>query len=324
MTDQQDAIERLESELLGDSRKYTRTEVAERANVSIERAERLWRSLGFASTADDEKVFGDADVEALAAIIGLVDQGIVTPESEASVARSLGQAMARLADWQTALISGLGDGDDLLDLAADAAADLVPRIEELHSYVWRRHLVAAAGRILPVGGADDADTDTMVVGFADIVGFTSLSRTSSEEDLAALVEEFETVTSDVIAENRGRVVKMIGDEVLFVVKDPAAAAKIALGLMEWRGEEDNPELRIGLAYGRVISWLGDVYGPVVNVASRLTSVARPGSIVVDRDLAAALEEDESFKLRKIRRVSVRGYSHLEPWVLKAKDTSRSS
>lgn len=318
MTDQQEAIERLEGELLGDSRKYTRIEVAERANVSIERAERLWRSLGFASTADDEKVFGDADVDALSAITALVDQGIVKPESEASVARSLGQAMARLADWQTALISDLGDGDDLLELAADAAADLAPRIEHLHSYVWRRHLVAAAGRILPVGADDDASTDTMVVGFADIVGFTSMSRTSSEEDLAALVEKFETVTSDVIAENRGRVVKMIGDEVLFVVTHPAAAAKIALGLMKWRDEGDNPELRIGMAYGRVIAWLGDVYGPVVNVASRLTSVARPGSIVVDRELASALEDDGSYKLRKIRRVSVRGYSHLEPWVLKAK------
>jgi adenylate cyclase len=318
MTDQQEAIERLEGELLGDSRKYTRTEVAERADVSIERAERLWRSLGFASTADDEKVFGDADVEALSAITALVDQGIVKPESEASVARSLGQAMARLADWQTALISDLGDGDDLLELAADAASDLVPQIEDLQSYVWRRHLVAAAGRILPVGADDDATTDTMVAGFADIVGFTSLSRTTGEEELAALVERFESVTSDVIAENRGRVVKMIGDEVLFVVTSPAAAAKIGLGLMEWAGKDDNPDLRVGMAYGRVISWLGDVYGPVVNVASRLTSVARPGSIVVDRDLASALEDEESLKLRRIRRVSVRGYSHLEPWVLRAK------
>jgi adenylate cyclase len=318
MADQQEAIERLEEELLGPSRKYTRTEVAERAEVPLERAERLWRSLGFASTADDEKVFGDADVDALARIAALVEQGVVKPESESSVARSLGQAMARLADWQTSLMSELGDGDDLLEVAADAAADLVPQIEGLQSYVWRRHLVAAAGRILPVG-ANDSATDTMVAGFADIVGFTSLSRTTSDEELAALVERFESVTSDVIAEHRGRVVKMIGDEVLFVVKDPAAAAKIALGLMEWRGEEDNPELRIGLAYGRVISWLGDVYGPVVNVASRLTSVARPGSIVVDRDLASALEDEGSLKLRKIRRVSVRGYSHLEPWVLRAKD-----
>jgi adenylate cyclase len=316
MADQKAAIERLEEELLGSSRKYTRIEVADRAGVSIERAEKLWRSLGFASTADDEKVFGDADVEALSTIASIVEQGIVKPERETSVARSLGQVMARLADWQTTLMTGLGDGDDLLEVAAEAAADLVPMIEGLQAYVWRRHLVAAAGRILPVG-ADDTATSTMVAGFADIVGFTSLSRTTSEEELADLVERFEAVTSDVIAEHRGRVVKMIGDEVLFVVQSPKAAAEIALGLMEWRGEEDNPELRVGMAYGRVISWLGDVYGPVVNVASRLTSVARPGSIVVDRDLATALEDEEAYKLRKIRRVSVRGYSHLEPWVLRA-------
>jgi adenylate cyclase len=157
----------------------------------------------------------------------------------------------------------------------------------------------------------------MVAGFADIVGFTSLSRTAGEDELADLVERFESVTSGVIAEHRGRVVKMIGDEVLFVVQSPKAAADIAVGLMGWSDGEKNPQLRIGMAYGRVISWLGDVYGPVVNVASRLTSVARPGSVVIDRELASALEDEESFKLRKIRRVSVRGYSHLEPWVLKA-------
>ena len=71
-----------------------------------------------------------------------------------------------------------------------------------------------------------------------------------------------------------------------------------------------------MAHGRVISWLGDVYGPIVNVASRLTSVARPGTIVVDRDLAAALQDDDSCTLRRLRRVSVRGYSRLEPWVLR--------
>ncbi len=316
MADQPEALERLEAELLGGSRKYTRTEVAERSGVPIVRAERLWRSLGFASTSDDEVVFGDADVDALKAIDSIVEQGIVKPESENSVARSLGQVMARLADWQTALLSGLGDGDDVLEGAAAAAEHVVPTIEKLQAYVWRRHLVAAAGRILPVA-ADNPDSDTMVAGFADIVGFTSLSRTTDEDDLAALVERFEAVTSDVIAEHRGRVVKMIGDEVLFVVQKPTDAADIGLELMDWAAGEDTPDLRIGMAHGRIISWLGDVYGPIVNVASRLTSVARPGSIVVDRGFAEALEGEDAYKVRKIRRVSVRGYSHLEPWVLRS-------
>lgn len=72
----------------------------------------------------------------------------------------------------------------------------------------------------------------------------------------------------------------------------------------------------GMGHGRVVSWLGDVYVPVVNVASRLTSVARAGSIVVDRALGSALDDEDAYSLPRIRRVSVRGYSHLEPWVLR--------
>jgi adenylate cyclase len=266
-------------------------------------------------------VFGDGDVEALRTIAELVGKGVVSPDDEAAVARSLGQGMARIADWQTTVLGDFATTEDLLPSSSDeavrVAADLVPLIDRLQSYVWRRHLVAAAGRILPVA-ADDPRSDTMVAGFADIVGFTTLSRSISEDELARLVERFESTTAGIIAEHGGRVVKTIGDEVLFVVQGPTDAADIALALGSWaEGEEDMPKLRIGMAYGRVVSWLGDVYGPIVNVASRLTSVARPGSTLVDRELAGALEDDPGYQLRRIRRVSVRGYSHLEPWVLRS-------
>ena len=312
-------LERLEHELLGESRTYTRTEVAERAGVPLERAERLWRSLGFAGPGDDEVVFGDRDVAALRTIAAIVDRGVVRQASEASVARSLGQVMARLADWQTSLLTDVDSleqvPEDVTDATVQVAGELLPMIESLQSYVWRRHLVAAAARTLPVS-ADDPTSHTMVAGFADIVGFTSLSRRTGEAELADLVERFESVTSGVIAEHGGRVVKTIGDEVLFVVQSPAGAARIATALTAWQREDDAPALRIGMAYGRVISWLGDVYGPIVNVASRLTSVARPGTVVVDRDLATALQDDDTCSLRKLRRVSVRGYARLEPWALR--------
>jgi adenylate cyclase len=324
MNDEQpDVFEQLEEVLLGSARSYNRLEVVERSGVPLDRAEQLWRSLGFASVADDEVVFGDSDVEALVSIAALVDEGVVPAGSEGGLARSLGQAMSRLADWQTSMLrgtlvtseGGVHGEDDPLQLAAD----LVPVMEKLQTYVWRRHLVAAAARMLPVA-ADDPRSDTVVVGFADIVGFTKLSRSVSERDLAALVELFEATTSDIIAEHGGRVVKTIGDEVLFVVKGPTQAADIALSLTAWVvGTDDVPKLRIGMAHGRVISSLGDVYGPIVNVAARLTSVARPGSTVVDRDLAAALKGEPAYRVRKIRRVAVRGYDHLEPWLLRAGD-----
>ena len=142
MADQPEALERLEAELLGGSRKYTRSEVAERSGVPMARAERLWRSLGFASTSDDEVVFGDADVDALKAIDSIVEQGIVKPESENSVARSLGQVMARLADWQTSLMSGLGDGDDGPHVGIQALHRVLDRLQP----TWHLH-----GHIHPYG-----------------------------------------------------------------------------------------------------------------------------------------------------------------------------
>jgi adenylate cyclase len=319
--DQSEVIKRLEAALLGGPPTYNRLEVAERAGVPIDRAVLLWRSLGFAGVPDDLVAFGDADVEALKTIAGMVDSGVVNQENEASLARSLGQAMARLADWQTAML--VSQGDEVLpqshDETVDLATEMVPVLERLQGYIWRRHLVAAAGRMLPIA-ADDPESAATVVGFADIVGFTKLSRSISDAELADLVERFESTTAGVIAEHDGRVVKTIGDEVLFVVREPAQAAGIAVALMRWvDAEEDFPQLRIGMAHGSVVTMLGDVYGPIVNVASRLTSVARPGTTLVDRGLAAELKDEPAYSLRKIRRIAVRGYSSLEPWTLRPAD-----
>ena len=108
-------------------------------------------------------------------------------------------------------------------------------------------------------------------------------------ELTDMVERFEEVTTGLITDHHGRVVKTIGDEVLFVLDDPKEAALLALELLEQHLDDDTfPEVRIGMAYGNVLHHMGDVFGPVVNLASRLTSVARPGSAVIDREMAESL------------------------------------
>jgi adenylate cyclase len=323
MDDQPDLLREVEQTLLGSERRYTRLDVAERAGVPVERAQRLWRALGFASTADDEVVFTDEDVEALGLMGALVNAGVIDPKAEASMARSLGQPLARLAEWQTTVVrevvadpkQSLGSQPELVQ----AIETLLPAMEKLQSYVWRRHLVAAASRMLADPEADPQST-TLVVGFADIVSFTRLSRTIEDADLAAFVDHFEGAAAAIVAERRGRVIKTIGDEVLFVADTPEQGAALALELASHEDiDEDFPTVRVGLAYGPVLRHLGDVYGPVVNVAARLTSVARPGTVVVDRELATALESDPAYRLRKLRRVAVRGYRSLEPWSLRRAD-----
>src|SRR5215831_7172914 len=190
--------------------------------------------------------------------------------------------------------------------AADMATTLLPVIEHLQSNVWRRHLAAAADRIL-VAPSGELAAATMTVGFADIVGYTTVARHSDIEDLAALLEAFEKDTSGAVVSNHGQVIKMVGDEVLFVTDQPADAAEIALRLTSPdRDSKGLPALRVGMAAGRVLTRFGDVYGPVVNLAARLTALARPGTALVDAELAGALRTVGNYRLQARRPAAVRG------------------
>ena len=176
-------------------------------------------------------------------------------------------------------IAGSGRADDP-DAVVDAVEALVPTLERLQSYVWRRHLAVTAGRMLSVLARPEGERpeeNRVVVGFADIVGFTALSRKIDETELRSLLERFETVCTDVVARRHGRIVKTLGDEILFVCERVEDAVDIAFRLHEQVPDEgDRLTLRVGLALGDVLPRYGDVYGPVVNIASRLTSEARPG------------------------------------------------
>ncbi|WP_405070496.1 adenylate/guanylate cyclase domain-containing protein [Kribbella sp. NBC_01510] len=304
-----------ERTLLGGERKFTRIEVSERAGISSARAERMWHALGFATVPDDEVAFTDDDVEALRLVAALEDDDFIDPEMESSLARKLGQTQSRLASWQSAMfVEFLGGSKLAADEALEVAGMLLPAMERLQTYVWRRHLAAAAGRAM--AGSDEVARGVRAVGFADIVSFTRLTRRLTEAELGQLIERFEGMAADVVALNGGRVIKSIGDEVLFVADTAAQGAAVALALQDAvTAAEDLPELRIGLSYGTILIRLGDVYGEVVNLAARLTSECKPGRVLADRELAAALDGHPDFRLRRLRRVSVRGYHHLTPYAL---------
>jgi adenylate cyclase len=315
-----EAIERL---LLDGPRRYTRLQVAELAGMPPERTQRLWRALGFPDAADDDLAFTDADIEALGVLSELIDSGFVDADTEASIARAMGQALSRLADWQAdmladALMRGGPNGERrpaTPDEAVAVARALLPKMRDIQSYVWRRHLAANADRLLAASGGQ-GDRRQLAVGFADLVGYTSRSRGMGGRELGAMVEDFEGIATEVIARHRGRVVKTVGDGVLFTAASPVDAVEIGLLLPEVWITEERPPLRVGAAYGAVLTRLGDVYSPVVNLASRLTSLARPGSVLVDRDLADRLREHPAYRVRPLRRVSVRGYDHLQPWLVR--------
>jgi adenylate cyclase len=316
------ATEQIEQALLGGPRRYTRTEAAEAAGVSLDRSQRIWLALGFANVDDDARVFTGEDIAALRRWNGLIAGGVIAAADELAHVRAIGQTMSRLADWQVReLMIRLAefDGLDETARAAGAAAltaEMLPVVENLMSYTWRRHLAAAVGRIMETS-ADELSTATAVIGFADIVGYTSTVRHAGDDELAALLESFEENAAETIAAGHGRVVKSLGDEVLFVADSAQDAAEIAVRRSDpARVARGLPRLRVGMALGRVLIRFGDVYGPAVNLASRLTSLARPGTVLVDRELAQALSGEHAYRLHPRRPAAVRGYSHLRSWSLR--------
>lgn len=303
--------------LFGTAPQYTQQRLADLAGVTLEQAQNLWTALGFALPDPADVAFTDADLEALRTFTELRDAGVVAPHAELALTRALGQTMARLAEWQVGILQeyvaaqGGADGE----LARQrAASSLVGPMEQLQQYVWRRHLIAANDR---ASVAAAGEQDVLGVGFADVVGFTSLSRGLEQDELTEFVEGFEAASADIIARHGGRVVKTIGDEVMFTADTATAAADIGLALADRFGDEHSrSDLRVGIAYGPVVRRLGDVYGTVVNMAARLTALARPGTVLADRALGTILTEFPGYSPRKLRWVSVRGFEHLQPWVVR--------
>lgn len=312
--------EGLERILLGGRRRYTRLQVAEKAGVPIERANRLWRALGFATVADDDVVFTDADIDAVRTADQLISSGLLEPHLETAVTRALGQHLSRLAEWQVHMLWTLITQNE--DLGRDdkqverLVGQLVPELQRVQDFVWRRHLAAFAGRAL-ASPDEDLHARTEVVGFVDMVGYTRLTRRVDEGELAGILERFEALATDVVGAHHGRIVKMIGDEVLFVADSAGDGAEIALTLSERASADETlPDVRAGLAAGRILSRFGDVYGSVVNLAARLTSLARPGTILVDRELAGDLATESAYSVRPRRPASVRGYARVRPFSLR--------
>ncbi|MEU1086626.1 adenylate/guanylate cyclase domain-containing protein [Streptomyces sp. NPDC005892] len=340
----------VEEVLLGGGRVWTRQEMAERSGVGSERTESIWRALGFPMVEKDARVFTEADVEALRAGERLIAAGLITEESEIMMARALGHHLSRLAEWEVhTLWSWINrESASTLDggtLMAHAAA-LLPEMEQLQQHVWRRHLAAYAERVLaeadeaararsdrradglgderadgaaggPVPPYEGADVRDRAVGFTDMVGYTRMTRGLGNAELVRVLDLFESLTGDVVAEGRGRVVKTIGDEVLFVCESASEAADIALELTaRAEAEQRLPQVRTGLAHGAVLSRFGDVYGAAVNIAARLTAVARPDTVLVNTELAGELSGMPAYELRSLRPVSVRGYSRLRPVLLR--------
>ncbi len=309
--------EALEQVVLGEAPSLTGPEVAEAADMPFEQARRLWRALGFPDVDEATPAFVAADRRALEVVVDACQAGALDLETAIRLTRALGNTMSRLADWQVATLTELVErrqqaGSSRLSSALDLGQSVTPAFEELVVYAWRRHLAAAVARVASLGAAEaDLLTTSKTVGFADLVGFTQLTNGLDDDSLATLVETFETRCTDLVTAGGARAIKSLGDSVLFVSDDPVGAVEVALAVVDGiGGEVALPDVRVGLATGWVTSRLGDVFGPPVNLASRLTAVARRNRVMIDEATAELL--GEQYETRRLPARPVRGFGTVEP------------
>ncbi|MEU8804713.1 adenylate/guanylate cyclase domain-containing protein [Spirillospora sp. NPDC048819] len=318
----------IEELLLGGELRYTRVDAVRLSGVSREFSGRIWRAFGYPSMPDETVAYTEGDVAALDRLRRLVDDGILDEDGVIRLVRAFGQTMTRLAEWQVNLLRSMlpQDPNDMpsaeaVDTIVDIAEKHMGEFEPLVVHAWRRQLAAAGTRALAAAATrengDPAGRPMTTVGFADMVSFTQVSRELEEIELARVVEWFEETAADIIAACGGRLVKTLGDEVLFSAETPEVGAEIALTVAAAiQDETEVPDVRVGVAYGPVLPLMGDVFGTTVNLAARLTSLARPGSVVIDSELAAQLEKRPVYEVTRIVRRPVRGLGIIQPYVLR--------
>jgi len=198
--------------------------------------------------------------------------------------------------------------------AFSEVASLVPRLGAFMDAVHRQHLQSTRSYFEQV--THDATTEVTVgVGFADLSGFTALTQRLSSSELSSVLTAFGTVATDVVHEHDGRLVKLIGDAVMWVNADPNKLAEVANHLVRHPvAQESGIQVRAGLAYGNALAMFGDYFGSAVNLAARLVAAAEPGQILASPDLVDHLD---AWLAEPLPPVALRGFDDpITPFALR--------
>ncbi len=288
----------LDRVLSGEPR-HTAREVAERSGLPLDYLMAAREATGLARPDPDERAYTDQDLEATRIIAELRSSGI-PDEGLLEITRVLGRGLAQGAEVirsvaaQTFLESGVTEYDLALR-NAEAASAFLPKLGPLLQYILRLHLrdlvrnQAISQEELASGTSRNATH--VFAGFADIVGFTRLGERVEIDELGELGTRLTGLALQHTTPPT-RLVKTIGDAVMFVAPTAPALLDTLLDLVEAvdREGEDFPQLRAGVAGGLAVSREGDWYGPPVNLASRVTGVARPASVLATREVRDAAED----------------------------------
>ncbi len=292
-----------------DPPRLRRADVEALTGVPHERSVRWWRAMGFPDVPAGERAFRESDAEMVHRLDELIEQGVVDDTEVLRLARLMGASSSRLVEAQLEVIDELltrpseNDASDprRVDpdvLSTTSGAETIDMLETALVYVWRRHLLAALGRRVQVA----EEQTEQAVGFVDLSAFSRVTKKATNATITKIIDAFESAAFDVVSTHHGRVVKLIGDEVMFVSRTVDDAVSIGLDMIARLAPMPfMPDVHCGIAWGSTVTVGGDVFGPTVNLASRLTDVARRGTIVLPTEQAGELLARNDIGMRRIRR-----------------------
>jgi adenylate cyclase len=269
-------------------------EASRKSGIDARVIARVWRASGLLDPSDRGAVFTTRDVE-MFSVLG-VGIELLGEEVMVQFMRVLGAAAQRVAEAAVSAFvvnvvpASIAEDPSGLALAQANAmsAQLLDGLAEGFDILLRHHLEVAR-RPIDTNVARGIEVRTQSIGFVDLVGFTALTQQLELEELARALTEFESRASEVVIDHDGRVVKLIGDEIMYVTKDSQSAVDIALALADaFTNDPVLPPVRIGVATGDVLVRDGDFSGDVVNLAARAVKVAEPGSVLSDEHTAQGL------------------------------------
>ncbi len=293
---------------------FTLKEVAEQLDTDVELLHRIWRTLGFVNRGVDEHMVTPDEVEALRTCVGQV--AIYGEEEALRLFRTYGRSVATMADAITSMVRHAVQemavdisGDELVTAQSyEFAVSHIRSLGHLLDVMHRQHIEVAV-RQFELADSNDLSLHRLIriaVGFADVSGYTTLSEVADSQDLARLIDRFEGLAHDVARECGGRVVKFIGDAAMFVAPTPDGTVDIAVRLVDAFQEED-VQLRAGVAYGEMVSQDGDFFGSPVNLAARLVGLAEVGTVLGAASVVNRLDP-EAWSIGEPQAIDVRGFA----------------
>ena len=292
--------------------RLTLEDAAGEAGLTIAEARRVWLTVGVSVGDDETPAFAPEEVQVLHFFAA--GREVFGETAVLQALRVIGNSFMKIAEAEVAVLrlsfevpflEAGGSDLDVMDGYERLTRMMLPEVEAVFTSLHRLHLARASRRGWAVDESSGATLAAVAVGFADLAGFTSLAGRVSTTELAGIVDTFDEHVGDVVLTNGGQVVKLIGDEVMFVADEVADGLCIARTLAAGLPAADGlPAVRVGLAAGEVLNRDGDYYGSVVNLAARLVNLAQPGEVLISGAAAAAAPSDD---VDPLAPVEVKGF-----------------